>query len=180
MKIKKQKNKKYTILSLLILLIIVSGLICWFVITQSPSRPGVVNKRGSSRDNSRLNDISYDKPSYDEASPTLDNNTPLSQQEEKTSPQLPVTITAVNRNGDVVQVRSVIGEYIDEGICTLIMEGRSSSRIQKTAPVAPLAGTSTCQGFDIPFSELGSGEWNITLEVVSDQKSGKTERKVTL
>lgn len=83
-----------------------------------------------------------------------------------------VTITSANQNGSTLQIRSLIGAVGNTGTCTLTLTSTGQSAVTKTATIQALASTSTCQGFDIPTSDLSIGTWNILIEFSSDTLTG--------
>lgn len=86
-----------------------------------------------------------------------------------------VTITAATQNDDIVAIRSLI-DGVQSGTCTLILTMGDTS-VQKTAPTQLLANSTTCQGFNIPTSELSPGTWQITL-ALSGEKTGSAKGTV--
>ena len=56
---------------------------------------------------------------------------------------------------------------ITSGTCTLSLQ-KGSQVVTKTAKVIFAPNSSTCEGFSINQSELGSGSWQITLSVKTD------------
>lgn len=102
------------------------------------------------------------------------------KKQEATEPQDPadepetdlvITFTSVSQNDSSVRVRAEIDALIADGSCklTLTKDGRT---ITKTAVTYPMANVSTCQGFDIPTSELSPGTWNVRLNVSKENQAG--------
>lgn len=85
---------------------------------------------------------------------------------------LTVGFSAVNQNDSKLQVRVMIEEVLSSGQCNLTLTD-SSKTVTKSAAVYPTASISTCQGFDIPVSELSNGTWNITVNVISGGRNGQ-------
>lgn len=85
-----------------------------------------------------------------------------------------VSITAANVNGTVLQVRGLIGSVVDEGSCVLEVSGGPETK-ELTASVQPGPSSSTCQGFDIATSDLGSGSRTLTLKYVRGDTSAQSE-----
>lgn len=73
-------------------------------------------------------------------------------------------------NGKLI-LRVNINQYLSTGICTLTLTS-GGNVITKTANIVAVASTSTCEGFDIPVSELSSGSWQININIKSGDKSG--------
>lgn len=74
-------------------------------------------------------------------------------------------------NYDHYSIRLTINQYLSSGTCNLTMTSGSST-FTKAAEIATSASTSTCQGFDIPLSELSSGSWQISIKISADGKTG--------
>lgn len=74
-------------------------------------------------------------------------------------------------NGKLL-VRVTINQFIQgAGTCALTLSSGGRT-YQATVPTANSASYATCQGFDIPVSELGSGHWEISIKVTANNKSG--------
>ena len=73
-------------------------------------------------------------------------------------------------NGKLI-LRVNINQYLSTGICNLTLTSGSNTII-KTANIVAVASTSTCEGFDVPVSELSSGAWQISINIQSGDKTG--------
>lgn len=87
-----------------------------------------------------------------------------------------LTITVANQNGSTLQVRILIGTVENTGQCTLILTKSGQQTITKTAGIQALASTSTCQGFDIPTSELSVGTWQLSVSYDSTSLTGTSDK----
>lgn len=83
---------------------------------------------------------------------------------DSTKKNVQVTITAANQNDSILQIRVLISAVEDTGTCTLTLTSTGQTTVTKTSGVQASASTSTCQGFDIPTSELSVGTWHIVAE----------------
>lgn len=79
--------------------------------------------------------------------------------------------SAINQNDDALQIRTIIQEVLSSGSCIITLK-KDNQTVTKTTSVYPNASISTCQGFDIPTSELSPGTWDITIKVTSDNRDG--------
>lgn len=88
------------------------------------------------------------------------------QQTTPTTPEqtLDISITSSNKTDQVFQVRTLINGIINDGTCSITLK-QSSTTVTKSAKTQSLANSSTCQGFDIPLSELSKGPWAYTITV---------------
>ena len=112
---------------------------------------------------------------------TQTNDTPPAPQPIKgtSKSNVGVTMTASAQNGPTYQMRFQIDSPTTDGTCTLTLT-KDSSTITKTAGVQALAKISTCQGFDIPVSELSPGQWNVNLSYESSTLTGSTTSTITV
>ena len=81
-------------------------------------------------------------------------------------------ITYLGKNGARFSVRVNIDQYLQGGTCTLYMIQDGVAKYTATANVVDAAATSTCQGFDIPLTELPSGHVNVKISIATSTKSG--------
>lgn len=91
-----------------------------------------------------------------------------------------VIITAANQVDGQLLVRSMIDTISNDGVCTLTLQKSDGTIVTKTAGVQASASSSTCKGFDVPLSELSSGEWRITVTYKSDILEGAAGHTVTI
>ena len=91
-----------------------------------------------------------------------------------------IMITSAHQNGTILQIKSQIGAVEETGICTLLLTSTGQTDITKTANVQALANTSTCQGFDVPTSELSNGLWHISISYSSSTLTGTATQDVTI
>ena len=95
------------------------------------------------------------------------------------SPSLTGSLTSANKSGDNLVIRVNIDQYLSSGTCSLKLEN-NGTLIEKSANIFPTASTSSCEGFDVPLSELSSGTWNIIINLASGEKTGEIKGEVNL
>jgi hypothetical protein len=95
------------------------------------------------------------------------------------STNVDVSITAANQNGSMFQIRTLIGAVTSDGTCTLTLT-KGATVVTKSAGIQAQSSSSTCQGFDIPVSELSAGDWTLNLSVATNSLSGSTTSKITV
>ena len=76
-----------------------------------------------------------------------------------------ITLTASQANPSEETITTKLTGYSD-GTCNLTVSSNGKSTTQ-TAPVMFEKEFSTCAGFTVPTSSVGSGTWNVKLEVLS-------------
>ncbi len=88
------------------------------------------------------------------------------------------SITHASVNSGTLVIRTNIDQTIS-GECKLILSSPNKT-ITKTAPTINNPSSSSCQGFDIPVSELGSGNWQIKIIVTTSNKTGIISGSTTI
>lgn len=76
-----------------------------------------------------------------------------------------INLTASKTSNDYVTVSSQLTGYSD-GTCSLTIENNGITYSQEAA-ILYQSSFSTCAGFSVPISELGNGNWQITLSITS-------------
>ena len=91
-----------------------------------------------------------------------------------------VEITAANQNDSSLQIRSLIKATTASGTCTLTMTGPTGQTYSNAAEVQALPNGSTCKGFDVPVSSLGSGQWTVKIDFANDTIFGTTTKIIEI
>ena len=91
-----------------------------------------------------------------------------------------VSITAANQSGTTLQVRALIGAVVNTGTCTITFMRTGQTTVTETSSVQPLASTSTCEGFNVPTSNLSPGIWHMTITYNDTALTGASEKDVTI
>lgn len=92
---------------------------------------------------------------------------------------LSTSITVSEVNGSTLYIRNEIRGVYASGTCVLTLTNDSKT-IRKRSGIQALAKVSTCQGFNIPTSELSPGTWNINLTVTIGDKKGTAQGSVNI
>lgn len=110
-----------------------------------------------------------------------DNDTPPDPVQQPNSNKSLVTldITSDNQTDSTYQVRTLIGVVTDEGNCVLSMT-KDGRQVTKSVAVYALAKTSTCQGFDIPMSELSAGTWTLKINFTNSTLIGNVSKSIII
>lgn len=86
-----------------------------------------------------------------------------------------VSLSAATQDvkGGPVIVRAIVGT--NSGTCSLILSQGSANRIY-SSEVVNLGTYYGCKGFDIPVSDLESGQWQLSLKVTNGQSIGEANQ----
>jgi hypothetical protein len=91
-----------------------------------------------------------------------------------------ITITAANQNESTLQIRTLISAVEGTGVCTLTLTSAGKPTVTKTSDSQALASISTCQGFDIPISELPVGTWHAVIDYSSTALTGSANQDIVV
>ena len=112
-------------------------------------------------------------PSTSSSSPKATSSNPAALNAATQNPDN-VTVSATQTDSSTVTVQTKLVGYSD-GSCTLTATNGSNIFTQ-TAQVIYAPDFSSCAGFSVPVSQLGTGTWSIKLDVTS---RGNTQSKTT-
>ena len=94
--------------------------------------------------------------------------------------ELTGAVTYAGVNGDMLTVRVNIDQYLSEGSCRLELSQGGVVAYEDMVGIAAMVTTATCDGFSVPVGELGSGDYDILVELKSGDKNGKIKGEVSL
>ena len=98
-----------------------------------------------------------------------------------TSSALTGTINFKTVTSDTLALRTTIYQMIDGGDCTLTLTRTTDGKVvTKNAKIVANPSSATCNGFDIPLTELGPGKWSINIILSSGGKSGSIMGEVSI
>ena len=161
----------------IILLVIFAGFACAKYLDDKYSAPtpdALPTENTPKPDSATSASSSHDETS-DSVADNPDGKTP--EQYEGKNPNLSETLTGTLSTArfscDKLLLRVNIDQYLSSGTCSLTVSDGSRS-LSKTASVVPEVSTSSCEGFDIPASELSnfSRPLSIQINITSGSKSG--------
>lgn len=89
-----------------------------------------------------------------------------------TSDYLSGSVTYAGVLNDKIVIRVNIDQYLSNGDCVLKILSNGNEIYSEKTNIINSASTATCEGFDIPFSNIGTGNYEIEIKMFSDDKSG--------
>jgi len=91
------------------------------------------------------------------------------------------TINYSNVVDDTLSVRATINQKLSSGSCQLTLKNQTTGQtVVKSANIIANPSSSTCSGFDIPVSQVGSGNWSIVIDLTSSNESGQITGSVKI
>lgn len=97
-----------------------------------------------------------------------------------TAETLTGVISYAGVSGDNLLVRVNIDQYLSNGSCKLALTRDGNIIYSATGAIESSVSTSTCDGFNVPVSEIGNGNFKIEVALESDNKYGKIVGEVTI
>lgn len=189
MKIQKNKQSKRKKLAIIAAIVLIAAAIAAYLLwirqdTNNSATPKVntsqskkSNKKDSSleKDDKQKSDKSGTNVTHSTPQPTIEKEKEVAPQYEGSDPNNAQSLTGVITYsavaGDKLVIRTSINQSLNSGICELTLS-QGVKIITKTAEIAINPSSSTCQGFDVPVSELGSGKWSVSIKVNGDGRTG--------
>jgi len=155
---KNKKNKKPLIIALVVIAVLALGYVAYARATNIWPFPN------DSQSSTKVDDVNYEPPTEDQVDAGDDIKDAANDAVNTPAPTgtVEMSITAANQNDGILQVRTLIQTTSNTGTCTLLLK-KGSTEITKSAPVQALSSSTTCQGFDVPTSELSTGTWQLTI-----------------
>lgn len=180
MKISKTKNKsrKPALITVVIVLAALIGVSAYAAYALTNDNHTMRETNTSQQETDAGNQAKKD--TIDKSDQDSANNTPTDKGEQPSAPQsqeVAMTITASSQSESTYQIRTMISALVSSGTCQLQLT-KGGSTVSKSAGVAAFAQTSTCQGFDVPLSELSPGTWAVKASFNGSGKTGSTSSEI--
>lgn len=174
MKITKTNSNKKLFIALAIgLILLVSGAGVAYALVQQNTQ---------TEETEKVNDVDYE-PATDQQ---IEDGTTIKEQTVENADQEPadtlsLTLTSFKKNPTTYHVGVDIAQVLSTGTCTITLTPVGSGEpMTLTADIQPLAGYSTCKGFDILVSELNNQNWTIDAAVTSGDLTGSANGTIEL
>lgn len=171
--------------ALLVVLFVVAGVVAYFVVKEFMPRPE--QEAQPETTTSEIMQGSTEEGPEEAPSETEEPDEP----EDKKVPQyegadpneaaeLTGVITFAAVQGDMLTIRTEIDQYLNGGACSLTLQRDGVTIYNSATTIQPNASNSTCLGFDVPTSGLGSGVVQIVIDLSAGGKTGVIQGEVKL
>ena len=189
MRINKQSKRSKRILFIALAVLLLVCFVAAVVWARSSSNntssetPAVSGQKSDKKTVSQEAESSQKSPTPESTEPTTEKEKERPPQYEGPSSTISETLTgSINYSavaGNTLIIRTTINQMVSSGFCEITLSN-GSKRVTKSSGLVQNPSSSTCQGFDIPTSELGAGNWNISIKVSGDGKTGTLNGGVEL
>jgi hypothetical protein len=89
-------------------------------------------------------------------------------------------VTYASVNDDKLMIRVSIDQYLTNGICELNLLNDGATIYSSIANIIGIVSNSTCEGFDIPMTELVGGAMEININLNDGERSGLIREEVNI
>lgn len=170
---KQKKNKKWALRFLMFLLFVAVAVVCYLVWdayfkTEKSVDEGVteevevVEKPVENSDVAEVDSEVVEKEKvvqYEGGDPNV-------------SEELTGVVTYTGVSGDNLMIRVNIDQYLESGKCVLSLMRDGGEVYTDEAGIATAASTATCEGFNVPVSVLGAGDYEVIIRLGAGDKVG--------
>lgn len=179
----KKSYKKPLTIAAIAVLVLAGGIFTYFTTLPSDKYYPPTN---SESDSTEL----IDSTNPDSSSKTTDSTEPEHEEEKNIIPayggddankstSLTGVITYKSVIDDNLIIRTTIDQTLGSGSCALTLTNGQKT-VTRNSGIIQNPSSSTCEGFNIPVSELGSGNWNIEITVTSSDRTGTLKDSLVL
>lgn len=97
------------------------------------------------------------------------------------SSSLTGSITYSGKNSNNLIIRVTINQLLKEsGTCLLSLTSTNDQKIERTVNTIDNPSSATCQGFDIPLTEIPVGNYQINIEIKTTHQKGNIKGSVVI
>ncbi|MBQ2660603.1 hypothetical protein IJF93_00810 [Candidatus Saccharibacteria bacterium] len=182
---RKRKNgsKKWAYWILMVMLFVGAGVVCYFVWdVYFKVKDDSGNKDAEVSQEETKDEMKDEEKSEGEieTAPEKEKVVQYEGEDPNTAEVLSGVMTYAGVSGDSLMIRVNIDQYLSGGSCGLSLLKDGVEEYSDVSAIVDSAATSTCEGFDVPVSELDSGLYQIVINLDADGKTGaiKGEAKV--
>ena len=179
---RRKRSKKWLFRLFFLVLLVVAGAICYFVwdgyFREKPEEPQASGTAVVEEDKQEEQGGSEEK----EETPTIEKEEipQYDGEDPNTAEELSGALTYLGVSGSNLLIRVSIDQYLSSGTCRLEISRGGQVVFSDSAAIVSAASTATCEGFNVPVSEVGSGEIEVKIYLDGGGKTGKIVGGVTI
>ena len=176
----RRRNKKVLYFVIIMIVLVIVGvatfLVCKNIAQKNENEGGETEVAQEDNKKEEAKNLSDDKNEDDEnipekQVPKYDGGDPNKAEE------LSGVITYAEVIGDKFMVGVNIDQFLASGSCNLSLIQNDKTVYNANAEIVADVATSYCDGFAVPVSEIGSGEYEVVVEISSGNKTGTIRGK---
>ena len=185
MRVQKKTSKKGLIITLSVIIVLATGAGAYALLSQNSS-----SSESTASDDNQSNSVEDSSVSGESASADTNSSSTTHESEKDIQPSYEgenannsVSLTGVINYKSVVDgnllLRTTINQTLASGTCDLTLSNGQKT-VTRSSGIVQNPSSSSCEGFNIPTSELGSGTWNIEIKLTGEDKTGTLTDSVTI
>lgn len=185
---RRRKNKNWVSIIIFLVLLVVAGVVCFFVWDsyfkeKTPNEPGTSQEQPAEekkevptekKEEEKKEEPAEEPKEEEKKVPQYDGGDPNKASE------ITGVITYAGVNNGTLMIRVNIDQLLNGGKCTLGLRRGGGNIYSAEANVMGSASTSSCDGFNVPVTGLGSGNTQIVIYINSGNKNGEIHGEVNL
>jgi hypothetical protein len=179
---KKNRVKKLHVISLIILLLLASGLV--YVYSQQDSADDMsndsstVNLEPPTEEEQAAGDEIKDEVVEPDQNP-VEKPPQTGNSADSNDKKINVVITDASQYGSDIEVRAFASNHIEDGTCTITFSKAGQQTIQKEVQARADASTTICSNLTINRSEFPTGgEWSVVVSYNSQNAKGSSNSQI--
>lgn len=94
--------------------------------------------------------------------------------------ELSGSVTYAGKIDNKITIRLNIDQYLNNGNCELHLMNNGAEVYGDTTRIIGSASTATCEGFDIPATNIGNGKYDIVINIFSGEKKGTIKGEINI
>lgn len=182
---KRRRSRKWLSWLIILILLIVAFMVCFLVwdnyFNDNKTNEQEVQEQIINKEKEDENEKSIDKIT-EENKDDVDDKKVIQYEgdDPNLSEELSGSVTYAGVLNDKIAIRVNIDQYLSDGICVLNLISNGDTVYDESANIVNSASTATCEGFDVPVSNVGTGAYGIEVRITSGEKSGIIKGEVEI
>lgn len=180
MRVQKKRAKKPLIITLIVVVLLAAGAgaYIWFSRDDSGQNTEQTTQNQENRDEAAAEDpdSEVNRTGHE---PEKDIPEAYEGENPNTSQSLTGIISHKSVTGGQLVLRTTISQTLGSGSCQLRLT-KDGQTVTRESNIAANPSSATCEGFDVPTSELSGGTWSIEITMRSGDRTGTIRDTVTL
>ena len=183
---KRKRNKKWLFWLVFVVLLAGAAAVCYFVwdgYFRDKKKPEGTSENSVEVVEKKDTDIEKaedKKAEEDEAVTEKEKVVQYDGDDPNEAQELTGVVTYAGVSGNNLMIRVNIDQYLSGGKCILGLRREGASIYGAEASIVDAASTSTCEGFNVPLSDVSNGHFSIVIFLESGGKTGEIHGEVDL
>ena len=181
--VKRRRNHKWVFKVVFLTLLIIAGIICYLVWDNYFRDKKIDYNKESQEQVINDKETTGEKQEEQQESGQEDDGKKTKQYEgddPNLKEELSGSVTYAGKLDNRITIRVNIDQYLGDGECKLNLMNGDAVVYSETAKIVNAASTATCEGFDIPTSSVGAGNYTILIDLSSGGKKGTIKGEIKL